>query len=89
MRCVTWAALVAWLLGRTRVTKDLAAALHRAVAMEREAFGLDTATGKDGRPIVIIRDFTGRGDPDAPCNRNKLHEDRPRSRRVRGPKSLP
>ena len=60
------AALVASLPSRTKVAKDLADALHKAVGMEREAFGLDTAAGTDGRPMVIIRDFTGRGDPDAP-----------------------
>ena len=46
--------------------QSVADALHKAVGMEREAFGLDTAAGTDGRPMVIIRDFTGRGDPDAP-----------------------
>jgi hypothetical protein len=45
-------------------------ALHKAVGMEREAFGLDTAEGTEGRPMVHIRDFTGRGDPDAPARPN-------------------
>lgn len=60
------AALVVSLPGRTKVAKDLADALHRAIGMEREAFGLDTAAGTDGRPMVIIRDYTGRGDADSP-----------------------
>jgi hypothetical protein len=34
--------------------------------MEREAFGLDTAAGTDGRPMVIIKGYCGRGDVDAP-----------------------
>jgi hypothetical protein len=65
------AALVVSLPGRTKVAKDLADALHRAVGMEREAFGLDTAAGTEGRPMVIIRDFTGRGNPDAPVRPNE------------------
>jgi hypothetical protein len=51
---------------RVRVMRDLADVLHRVIGVEREACGLDTAAGTDGRPMVIIRDFTGRGDPDAP-----------------------
>lgn len=61
------AALVVSLPGRTKVAKDLADALHRAIGMEREAFGLDTAAGTDGRPMVIIKDYTGRGDADSPA----------------------
>ena len=60
------ASLVSSLPARTKVAKDLAEALHKCIGMEREAFGLDTATGTDGLPLVIIKDYTGRGDPDAP-----------------------
>jgi hypothetical protein len=60
------AALVSSLPARTKVLKDLADALHKVIGMEREAFGLDTATGMDSRPLVVIKDFTGRGDADAP-----------------------
>ena len=38
----------------------------RVIGMEREAFGLDTVAGTDGRPTVIIKDYTGRGSPEAP-----------------------
>jgi hypothetical protein len=58
--------LVANLPARVAMVKALAEAMHRLIGMEREAFGLDTAAGTDGRPMVIIRDFTGRGDKDAP-----------------------
>jgi hypothetical protein len=34
--------------------------------MEREAFGLNTAGGTDGLPMVILKDYTGKGDPDSP-----------------------
>lgn len=60
------AELVTSLPQRVKVLKDLADALHRLIGLEREAFGLDTAHGSDGRPMVTIRDFTGRGDPDSP-----------------------
>lgn len=60
------ARMVASLPARVRVAKDLADALHKLIGAEREAFGLDTIAGTDGRPMVIIRDFTGRGDPDSP-----------------------
>ena len=46
--------------------KDLADTLHRVIGMEREAFGLNSEAGADGRPLVIVRDYTGRGDPDSP-----------------------
>ena len=67
------AALVASLPGRVKVMKDLADTLHKVIGMEREAFGLDTAAGTEGRPMVIIRDYTGRGDPDSPMrNQQKV-----------------
>ena len=59
-------AMVSSLPQRTKVLKDLVDSLHKCIGIEREAVGLDTAAGTDGRPMVIIRDFTGRGDPDAP-----------------------
>lgn len=60
------ATLVASLPGRVKIMKDLADTLHKVIGMEREAFGLDTSAGTDGRPMVIIKDFTGRGDRDSP-----------------------
>lgn len=60
------ATLVASLPARTTVAKNLADALFRCIGLEREAYGLDTAAGSDGRPTVIIKDYTGRGSPEAP-----------------------
>ena len=60
------AQVVASLPARTKVAKDLADALHRCIGMEREAFGLNTAGGTDGLPMVLIKDYTGKGDPDSP-----------------------
>ena len=51
---------------RTKVLKDLVESLHKCIGIEREAVGLDTLMGAEGRPMVIIRDFTGRGDVDSP-----------------------
>lgn len=59
-------ALVRSLPGRTKVAKDLADALHKCIGMEREAFGLNTAGGTDGMPLVLVKDFTGKGDQDSP-----------------------
>lgn len=61
------ARLVASLPMRVKIMRDLADAMHKLIGMEREAHGLDTAAGTDGRPLVIVRDFTGRGDRDAPA----------------------
>lgn len=61
-----FATSVANMPGRVAMLKSLVESTARIVGMEREAFGLDTVAGTDGRPLVIIRDFTGRGDPDAP-----------------------
>jgi hypothetical protein len=60
------ATVVGSLPARTKVAKDLADALHRCIGMEREAFGLNTAGGTDGLPMVILKDYTGKGDPDSP-----------------------
>jgi hypothetical protein len=53
--------LVASLPARTKVLKDLADALRTLIGAEREAFGLNTEAGSDGRPLVIVKDYTGRG----------------------------
>lgn len=60
------AEVVESLPGRAKTLVMLLEALRSCIGMEREAFGLDTADGA-GRPMVIIKDFTGRGDPDAPA----------------------
>jgi hypothetical protein len=60
------ASLVSSLPQRVRVMRDLADTLHRVIGVEREACGLNAAASTDGRPLVLVRDFTGRGDPDAP-----------------------
>lgn len=60
------AVLVSSLPARTSVAKNLAEALFKCIGLEREAYGLDTAGGSDGRPTVIIKDYTGRGSPEAP-----------------------
>jgi len=57
--------LVASLPARAKVLKDLADVYFKLVGMEREAYGLNTDNGADGRPMVIIKDFTGRGDHDS------------------------
>jgi hypothetical protein len=49
---------------------DLVDALHKVVGMGREAFGLDTVAGTDGRPVDIINDHAGRGSPEAPRSHN-------------------
>ena len=58
--------LVASLPQRVATLKNLVDALARVILVERQSYGLDTAAGTDGRPLVIIRDFTGEGDVDAP-----------------------
>jgi hypothetical protein len=60
------ARLVQSLPARAKVARDLMDGLRIVIGLEREAFGLDTASGSDGRMMVIVRDFTGRGDVDAP-----------------------
>lgn len=66
------AELVSSLPARTSVAKALAEALHKCIGMEREAHGLGTAGGTDGeRYTVLIKDYTGRGDPDSPRAREK------------------
>lgn len=53
--------------GRVKTLKDLVELMTKIVGMEREAWGLNTedGTGKD-RFTVIVKDYTGRGDPDSP-----------------------
>jgi hypothetical protein len=65
--------LVESLPARVALVKALAEALRIVIGLEREAHGLDTASGSDGRPLVIIKDFTGRGDPDSPGMAPSLH----------------
>lgn len=50
---------------RMRMLKELLEAIRLCVGMEREAYGLDSIDGA-GRPMVLIKDFTGKNDPDAP-----------------------
>lgn len=69
------ATMVGNLPGRTKVAKDLADAMHKCIGMEREAFGLDTKGGSDGVPVAIIRDYTGKGDPDAPQRKAGAYSD--------------
>lgn len=49
---------------RAKVAKDLVDTLRSVVGMEREAFGLDSMDGT--RPVVIIKDYTGKGSQEAP-----------------------
>lgn len=67
------ARLVESLPARARVVKDLADTLRILVGLEREAFGLDTTSGSDGKFLVLIKDYTGRGDPDAPVRPEPYH----------------
>ena len=67
------ARLVESLPARARVVKDLADTLRILIGLEREAFGLDTASGSDGKLLVIIKDYTGKGDPDSPVRPEAYH----------------
>lgn len=51
--------------GRAKTADVLLGALKTAVTLEREAWGLNTVQG-DEKPLAIVKDYTGRGDPDAP-----------------------
>ena len=53
--------------------RDVAEALRTLIGLEREAFALDTASGSDGNLLVIIKDYTGRGDPDSPVRSERYH----------------
>ncbi len=59
------AQVVTDLPGRAKVADVLLGALRTAVTLEREAWGLNAQQG-DGPPLAVIKDYTGRGDPDAP-----------------------
>jgi hypothetical protein len=48
------------------VLKDLADALRTLIGAKREAFGLNAEASADGRLLVIVKDYTGRGSPEAP-----------------------
>jgi hypothetical protein len=67
------AALVSSLPGRVKVMKDLADTLHKLIGAEREAFGLNSEAGTEGRPMVYIRDYTGRGSAEAPMKPAEFH----------------
>lgn len=56
--------LVGDLPGRAKVARDLAESLRIVVGLEREAWGLRSDDG--AKPVVIIRDYTGKGAPEAP-----------------------
>jgi hypothetical protein len=60
------AQFVASLPARTKVLKDLADALRTLIAAEREALGLNAEAASDGRPMFIVKDYTGRGSLEAP-----------------------
>lgn len=51
--------------GRTKILRDLLEAIRTCVAMEREAYGMDSKDATD-RPTVRIKDYTGKGSPEAP-----------------------
>ncbi len=59
------AAVVMDLPGRAKTADVLLGALRTAITLEREAWGLHQQQG-DGPPLAVIKDYTGRGDPDAP-----------------------
>jgi hypothetical protein len=58
---------VASLPARVKIIKDLRDVLHKLGGMGREAFGLDTAAATDGRPLGIIKGYTGRGSLEVPA----------------------
>ena len=58
--------LIASLPGRAKVLRDVVDSFHKIIGLEREAFGLNTDSGTGGLITVIIRDYTGRGAPEAP-----------------------
>ena len=51
---------------RVKGLKDLGEALAKIVGLERLTYGLNSSDTGDGLPVVHIRDYTGRGDPDSP-----------------------
>jgi len=67
--------LVSSLPQRAGVFKTMVEAMSKVQGMEREAFGLNAedGTGTD-RFTVIIKDYTGRGDPDSPRAREAAGE---------------
>lgn len=64
------AALMRNLPVRARVFKDIIDSIQRVVAMERDAYGLNAEESSD-RPTAIIKDYTGRGDPESPFGGSK------------------
>lgn len=61
--------------GRVKVLKDLAELTAKIIGMEREASGLNAQEGTGERFTVVVKDYTGRGDPDSPRSREKAPED--------------
>lgn len=61
--------------GRVKVFKDLVELTAKIIGMEREAIGLNAQEGTGDRFTVVIRDFTGKGDPDAPKRQNSQADD--------------
>lgn len=66
--------LVGALPQRASVFKTLVEAMHKLIGMEREAFGLDTAHGTDGRPMVLVKDLTGRSTASEEARAKSLSE---------------
>lgn len=50
---------------QVRVTQGLTDCLARCILLEREAYGLNTSEAGQ-RHLVVVKDYTGKGDPDAP-----------------------
>lgn len=59
------AQVVTDLPGRAKTADVLLGALRTAITLEREAWGLNSVQG-DGPPMAVIKDYTGRGSPEAP-----------------------
>lgn len=69
-------AIIASLPTRVKLLRDLADALARLIGLERQAYGLNRDTSDD-RPMVFIKDYTGRGDPDSPLGAHLQSAPRP------------
>lgn len=59
------ATIVSDLPMRVKILDKLLLSLRTVIALERETWGLDTDTGGE-KPLAIVKDYTGRGDKDAP-----------------------
>lgn len=69
------AVFVASVPAQMKVLKDWAEIMHKVIGMEREAFDMNAEGGTGDRFTVVIRDFTGKGDPDAPKRANSQADD--------------